>query len=142
MKNPDISSVVTKILMWFMWASFVMGCFTFAHFLPKHDSSVNSFNRQIDLLSISVLILPFALSMALRFMLLPRIRNSWIQFIVYMIGVSISQLIMLSGIFILWQFQSLFFILCAIAMASYIPYWVHAGSSEPTVEGNHAPSVG
>lgn len=118
------ADLIAKIFMWCLWVIFVMGCFIFSVFLPSAHESVNSYARPIGLLEASFLIVPFGLCMALRFGLLSRLRNPWVQMVFWGIGVFFSQQIMLYGIFLIREYQIVFYGLCAVAMLAYLPHWV------------------
>lgn len=68
--------------------------------------------------------MPFGIAMAIRFALLPRLRNPWLQLPPFFLGVILSELIMLLGIFLVREYQIVFYLFCAVAMLAYTPHWI------------------
>jgi len=139
MSPSDTSLTITRIFMWIGWAFLLGACVMFSVFLTSANGQVNSFARPFDTFSAGMLIGPFALWMALRFALIPRLRNPWVQLILYAIGAFFSSQIMVYGIFLVPEYQIVFFALCGIAMLCYIPHWVRPKGTGKSGPGNAPP---
>ena len=123
-KNSSTTNTIVKTLMWIIWSFLVMGCFFFDTYLSKKDEITNSFSRDLGVLELSLLIAPFAICMAYRFLLLPKIKNVFVLFPFYVIGLFLSQLIMFFGIFMVSEYLNIFYTLCGIAMLTYMPFLI------------------
>jgi len=113
-----------------------MGCFMFALYLTKKDDITNSFDRDLGVFELSFLIIPFVFCMAYRFLLIPRIKNVFILFPVYIIGLFMSELIIFFGIFLITEYLNIFYILCGTAMFTYMPCWIQINKSNKACQSN------
>jgi hypothetical protein len=139
MKEDRSSELIAKILMWIGWAFLIMGCIMFSIFLPANNETTNSFSRPLGVFELGMMIAPVGSWMAWRFGLLPRIRNPWIQMVLFGIGVFFSQQIMLYGIFLVPEYQVVFYGLCAASMLAYLPLWIHPNRSNKARLDNPLP---
>jgi len=133
MKTNTTSTLIAKIFMWIGWAWLCMTGVLFSIYLAGNSDAVNRFERALGPFELGFMIGPFAIWMLWRFMLLPRVRNPWIQMILYGIGAFFSQQIMLYGIFLVEEYQAIFYALSVLAMIAYIPYWIRPNNA---VEGD------
>lgn len=113
-----------KMKMWFIWIAMTMGAVMLSIFLTMDDARINAYDRDLGAFELSLMIIPFGICMAYRFLLLPKIKNLLVFSALYVIGVFIAQHILLYGMFSIKEYKMVFDILCGIAMLAYLPCWV------------------
>ena len=142
------TTLIAKVFMWLGWAWLCMTSVLFSLYLAGESDAVNSFARPISFFELGLMIGPFAIWMSWRFMLLPRVCNPWVQMVLYGVGAFFSQQIMLYGIFLVEDYQAIFYALSTVAMIAYIPHWIRpktpnkallATATSPQIESESTP---
>ncbi|MBK1884182.1 hypothetical protein JIN85_17315 [Luteolibacter pohnpeiensis] len=124
MRENQTSRLIAKVLMWTWWGFLAWGCLPIHVFLATNDAKTNSLSGSSDVFGLGMMIIPFCVWMAWRFLLLPKIANPWLQMVLFGIGVFFSQQIIFYGIFLMPTYRIVFYGICAVAMLAYLPFWV------------------
>ncbi len=109
-------NILLKVAMWLVWASFASGTISFSLFL--FDRSTPEVFSWAGLL---YALIHFVIAISLRFLWLPRTTSKLGFLIGYIVGVMLSQSLLLSGAFIFREMGALYTVLSFIAIAAYIP---------------------
>ena len=110
---------ITPVVLWFIWFSQAMACVMFSIFLATPGERVNSFQNPLGLVFI---VIPFALAIGLRIGVMPRIKNQLFRPSLIVIGTALSESILILGIFVIPEFRTISYLLCAVAMLTHLPF--------------------
>lgn len=110
---------------WFLWAAFQAGIFTFYHFMSRKISVDPTRLPPPEPAPWMVGALPFAVSVLIRFFILPRMKNSASALPVFVVGMALAETTCFLGLFVFPSHQRELFILSAVGIFQYIPVYAH-----------------
>lgn len=118
--------------MWLAWSFAILTSLMLMAFLANGSDNTNTYSAKLDLFFWGILILPSSIALAIRFFAVNRIRNPWAQLLVYGFGLFVSSQVIAHGIFLIPQFQTVFYLLGGALLICYLPVWIRAKSNKPS----------
>ncbi len=113
------------IVWWYLWAAFQIGIFTIYHFMGGKTAADPTPLAAPEPTIWLVAAVPFALSVLIRFLVLPRMKNSALALPVFVVGIGLAEATCFLGLFIFPSHQRELFILSALGIFQYIPVYAH-----------------
>ncbi|SHK44684.1 hypothetical protein SAMN02745181_3839 [Rubritalea squalenifaciens DSM 18772] len=124
--SPSGSQIAAKVFMCLAWSFVILTSLMLMAFLSNSSDNTNSFTTKLDPFFWGILIIPSSIALAIRFFAVNRIKNPWAQLLVYGFGLFISLQVIAHGIFLIPQFQTVFYLLGGTLIICYLPVWVRA----------------
>ena len=120
MKNkPDATF---KVIIWIVWGAFFYSLFMYRAFLSPADQPAAD---GTGLLAILFLAIPVAGAIALRWQVLPRLKNLSAILLVVILGSALGEMLIFFGLFLFPEHVDLFFAASVLMIAQFIPIYLH-----------------
>jgi hypothetical protein len=104
---------------WLIWAAFQIGIFIIYFFLGRTDVKPQSFATHFSAWLAGFA--PVALSVIVRWLILPRTNNAQIGFSLFIIGIALAEMTCFLGLFVFPTQKQELFILSALGIFQFIP---------------------
>jgi hypothetical protein len=113
-----------KLILWVIWIALFSSVFMYAEFLggAKPDQG------HVDLFLISMLLVPFGVSIGIRWFLLPKAKTYQGMLPFFIIGMAVAESLVFYGIFLFPYHQNLFISFAVIGMIQFFPFFLAARS--------------
>jgi uncharacterized membrane protein len=108
--------------MWLIWIAFILGIvviFTFAY-RPRPDS--DKWNLELTWAVAMVVLLTVPLS--LRFLVVPRMKEPWLIFLIFLVGLFFADMISMVSMFALANGQNSCILIGFVTLLLYCPHWI------------------
>jgi hypothetical protein len=133
--NPPSNDRRLIPVMWVVWAA-LMSALPFYKFFLGGGDRVDKMNRTIDLFVFGLFVVPIVISVAIRWVVIPKLPNIRLIFTVFIVGMSIAESLVFYGKFLVPEYESVFFYAGVLAMAQFIPIY---GREKPNVDSPQTP---
>jgi hypothetical protein len=108
---------------WVLWAAFQGGIFMIYHFVGHPDPAPSAAPETGPWLAA---IAPFAVSVLIRFLVMPRLKSIAVALPVFIVGIAMAEFSCFLGIFIFPSHQRDLFILSVIGIFQFIPIYARS----------------
>lgn len=135
-----MSRILSKTLMWLLWAALATGSAILAHYLTAGITKLNTFDRPFDAVAITLVVFPVVVCGVLRFWL-TRVQNPWFALVPFLIGMFFAQQAGFYGLFVMPEYCIVFQVLSGILIFLFVPFFIHLHSM-PAQEPPDAPDLG
>ena len=134
MNKQSPSLLVVNILMWLIWSVILLGVSVLLAYayLPAPDAS----KWLIGFEWVIALVLFLAIPLSIRFLLIPRIRNPWLLFLAFLIGIFFGDMTTIMGMFALLSGQQTYILAGVILLLLYCPFWIRPRATHSEVTLN------
>jgi len=120
--NSSTHRTIVKVIMWISWSFLIFGVSIILRFAYNPDPLSNKWKLTFEW--IIALFLLGLISLAVRFLIIPKIKNSWFKLAVFLIGLFLSETIAVTGMFALLQGQQTYILIGITLMTLYCPHWI------------------
>jgi uncharacterized membrane protein len=137
--NRHIHQTIMNVLMWLLWLVILFGIATIITFayVPKPD--VNKWLFEFHwLVTLFVLL---AIPISVRFLLIPKLKNPWLIFLIFIIGVFFGECIAVIGMFALLNGQNTYILSGVITILLFCPHWLTSDKKVSIGTGEQSPEV-
>ena len=107
-------------IFWIIWSAIFISLFVYPFVLP----TVKPEEGSVDVLFMAMLIGPFAFSVVVRWVIIPKIKTIQSVFIFFIIGIAVAESLVFFGLFIFPYFQSIMFAASVVAVFQFIPLFL------------------
>jgi hypothetical protein len=115
------SSKQQLVVWWALWAAFQSGIFMFYHFLGRPPAEIERSSGFSSWWMAGIT--PVAISSIIRWLVLPRITRAQAALPVFVAGIAFAEAACFLGLFIFPAHQKELFILSALGIFQFIPYF-------------------
>lgn len=124
------SAALTPLTTWLIWFALFAGLVFQRFFLGSGLEVRDDWNRPLSLLEGCAIGLPFAVSLIIRWSVLPRLHHTASQIPFFIIGIAAAEMIYFLGLFLFNDRETIFFATSALTIALYCPAtWLSTSSS-------------
>jgi len=120
MISHNITNLTLNILTWLIWFSLLLSIGVLLAFAYSPDPDSNHWIFDYTWLIALVILLLIPLS--LRFLIFPRLKNPWLRFLVFIVGVFFANTITVVGMFSLLEGQQSFILVGVVTLFLFFPY--------------------
>jgi len=120
MISHNITNLTLNILTWLIWFSLLLSIGVLLAFAYSPDPDSNHWIFDYTWLIALVILLLIPLS--LRFLIFPRLKNPWLRFLVFIVGVFFANTIAVVGMFSLLEGQQSFILVGVVTLFLFFPY--------------------
>jgi uncharacterized membrane protein len=114
--------LIVKVLMWAIWILFLQGISVLLSFAYRPDPSSNQWTLGFEwVIALAILLV---ISLTFRFLLMKKIKNIWIQFLVFLVGLFFADMIAVTGMFALLSGQKAYILIGVVSILLYCPHWI------------------
>ena len=117
------------IIWWVVWLAMLMGVtiitFALGGGASESPSPDEGPTGSFPIFAVAILVPVILVIIAIRWVLLPRIKTQPLGFVAFLIGMSTSELIAFFGIFGLPEYQWTLFAIAIVAMLQFAPLFAH-----------------
>jgi len=127
--SPEVNSVsntpsiIVAVLIWVIWIILLLGEVVLLRYAYSPDPSSKKWVLSFEWLIALVILV--AISLSIRFLLIPKIKKLWILFPSFLIGIFFANTISLTGMFAVLQGQQTHILVGVILILLYCPYWIN-----------------
>jgi hypothetical protein len=112
-----------KTILWFIWGAMMCALPFYKIFLGGGDR-VDSFDRTIDLFAFGLFAVPLVVSVFIRWLILPKLRQPALQLAPFVAGLAVAESLIFFGKFLVPEYDSVFFYTGVLAMAQFMPVFL------------------
>ena len=116
--------------MWIIWGVILFGVAVLLLYAYLPDPAANQWKVSFEFAI--ALVLMSALPISLRIFVVPRIKNPWLVFLLFLFGIFLGDMISVMGMFALRGGQQSYILVGMFVLLFYCPHWLtrHLGGSE------------
>lgn len=123
MSDPSSRTpVAANLVLWGIWA-WIMAAMPFYKFLLGGGKQVDSFDRPVDLFVVGMFVVPLAISVAIRWLLIPRLQSWRLILAPFIVGIALAESLVFYGKFLFPEFESVFFYAGLAGVGQFIPFF-------------------
>jgi hypothetical protein len=111
------------ILMWLFWCLFAASLVVYRVMLVGNADKAHSIAAPQSVSAYIVYVIPVVLAVAMRWLVIPKVRNPFLALIPFLFGLSVAEVLTFCGIFVFQQQFSLFFYTNWLLLLQMMPLW-------------------
>lgn len=120
---PNGVLFAARIIMWILWCCHCCALICYRLFLVESTHNTCSLTFPVDVFALGMYSAPVALTLLIRWLVIPRITHPFVTLIPFLFGLSFAEALTFYGLYLFQPHFTLFFCTSCILLLQFMPIW-------------------